>query len=172
MPSLMTFFFLFIFFVISQRIFELFLARRNEKILKAQGAVEFDKKGYVVIVIMHTAFFVSLIVEKLFLDRALNRYWIILIFFFFAAQILRYWAISALGTYWNTKILVLPKHKLIETGPYRYLKHPNYIAVVVEIAVIPMIFSCYITAIVFSIFNFLLLRRRVSLEESMLEEVY
>ncbi len=169
MPSSMTPFFLFILFVISQRIAELILARRNEKILKAQGAFEFDKNGYFIFVIMHTSFFVSLIFEKLFLNRTLNKYWIILVIFFLLAQILRYWVIKTLSIYWNTKILVLPKHKLIKTGPYKYLKHPNYVVVIIEIAVIPMIFSCYITVVVFSIFNILLLWRRVCLEESVLE---
>jgi methyltransferase len=164
MPSSITIFSVFILFVILQRIIELFLARRNEKILKAQGAIEYDKNGYVIIVIMHTVFFISLILEKLFLDRPLNRYWIILVILFALAQILRYWAIRTLGIYWNTKILVTPKHKLIRTGPYKYLKHPNYIAVSIELAVIPIFFSCYITALTFSLLNFLLLRRRVYME--------
>ena len=153
-------------FVISQRLIELLIAKRNERILKAQGGIEFDKNGYRVIVIRHVVFFVSLICEKVFLSRMLNSYWIIFAALFGVAQFLRYWAIKSLGVYWNTKILVLPNHKLVNTGPYKYLRHPNYIAVMTEIAVIPMIFSCYLTAAVFSVINLILLRRRIKIEES------
>ncbi len=166
----MTAFSIFLIFVILQRIAELLLARRNEKILKAQGAIEFDKNGYKAIAVMHVAFFISLISEKVFLQRTLNTYWIVFAVLFAGAQILRYWSIKTLGVYWNTKILVLPNHKLVITGPYKYLRHPNYIAVIVEIAVIPLIFSCYITAVIFSLINLILLRRRIKIEEDALKK--
>ena len=161
---------IFLLFVISQRLIELLIAKRNERILKAQGGIEFDKNGYRVIVIMHVVFFVSLICEKVFLSRMLNSYWIIFAALFGVAQFLRYWAIKSLGVYWNTKILVLPNHKLVIAGPYKFLRHPNYIAVIVEIAVIPLIFSCYLTACIFSVINFILLRRRIKIEESALRK--
>src|SRR3989337_2019151 len=165
-------FWLFLLFVILQRLTELLIAKRNERILKAQGGIEFDKNGYRVIVIMHVVFFVSLICEKVFLSRMLNSYWIIVAALFGVAQFLRYWAIKSLGVYWNTKILVLPNHQLINRGPYKYLRHPNYIAVIVEIAVIPLLFSCYITAIVVSVINLLLLNRRVRIEEMVLYRIW
>ncbi len=159
-------FWLFLLFVILQRLTELLIAKRNEKILKAQGAIEFDKNGYKAIAVMHVAFFISLISEKVFLQRTLNTYWIAFAVLFAGAQVLRYWAIKSLGVYWNTKILVLPNHQLINRGPYKHLRHPNYIAVVIEFAVIPLIFSCYLTAFVFSLINLILLRRRIKIEES------
>ena len=119
---------------------------------------------------MHVAFFISLISEKVFLQRTLNTFSIVFAVLFAGAQVLRYWAIKSLGVYWNTKILVLPNHKLVNTGPYKYLRHPNYIAVIIEIAVIPMIFSCYITAAVFSAINLILLRRRIKIEEDALKK--
>jgi len=161
---------IFLLFVISQRLIELLIAKRNERILKAQGGIEFDKNGYRVIVIMHVVFFVSLICEKVFLSRMLNSYWIIFAALFGVAQFLRYWAIKSLGVYWNTKILVLPNHKLVIAGPYKFLRHPNYLAVIVEIAVIPLIFSCYLTACIFSVINFILLRRRIKIEENALRK--
>src|SRR3972149_7594213 len=164
-------FWLFLLFVILQRLTELLIAKRNERTLKAQGGIEFDKNGYRVIVIMHVAFFVSLICEKVFLSRMLNSYWIIFAALFGVAQFLRYWAIKSLGVYWNTKILVLPNHQLINRGPYKYLRHPNYIAVIMELAVIPLLFSCYITPIVFSVINLLLLNRRVRVEEMVLYRI-
>src|SRR3989304_4431718 len=163
-------FWLFLLFVILQRLTELLIAKRNEKILKAQGAIEYDKNGYRVIAAMHVAFFISLICEKVFFQRALNTYWIVFVVLFVGAQVLRYWAIKTLGVYWNTKILVLPNHRLVNTGPYKYHRHPNYIAVIVEIAVIPLIFSCYLTACIFSVINFILLRRRIKIEENALRK--
>src|SRR5574341_253812 len=159
-------FLIFLFVLIVQRLIELLIAKRNERILKAQGAIEFDKNGYRMIAAMHVAFFISLISEKVFLHRTLNTYWFVFAVLFTGAQVLRYWAIKSLGVYWNTKILVLPNHKLVITGPYKYLRHPNYVVVITEVAVIPLIFSCYLTAFVFSLINLILLRRRIRIEES------
>lgn len=148
-----------------QRLSELLIARRNERTLRSEGAVEYDAPGYKAIVLMHIAFFVSMIAEFFILGRSLNPYWIPLLFIFTAAQIIRYWAISSLGKYWNTRILAVPGAKPVTKGPYKYMRHPNYLAVIIEIAVIPLIFSCYVTAIVFSILNLMLLRRRITIEE-------
>jgi methyltransferase len=87
------------------------------------------------------------------------------------AQLLRYWAIRSLGKFWNTRILIVPGERLVTMGPYRYLKHPNYVSVIIEIAVIPLIFSCYITAAVFTVLNILALRRRIKIEESALSRL-
>jgi methyltransferase len=73
-----------------------------------------------------------------------------------------------LGYNWNTKILVRPNDIPVRGGPYKYLNHPNYLSVVIEIAVIPLIFSCYITAVIFSLLNLLLLKRRIRIEEEAL----
>jgi methyltransferase len=162
-------FWIFLLFVILQRIVELVIAKRNERIVRAKGGIEFDKKGYKVMVAMHVAFFISLVLEKVLLKRSLNSLWIFFAILFVLAQFLRYWAISSLGVYWNTRILVVPNSKLVTSGPYKYLRHPNYVAVIAEIAVIPLIFSCYITAAVFSVLNLILLRRRIRIEEEALQ---
>jgi methyltransferase len=163
-------FLIFFLFIIFQRTVELALAKRNEKILKSQGGIEFDKDGYRVIVAMHIAFFISLICEKVFLHRTPNTYWALFVTLFVGAQVLRYWAIRSLGVHWNTKVLVIPGKKLAAGGPYKYVRHPNYLAVIIEIAVIPLIFSCYITATVFSLLNLILLRRRIKIEECVLRK--
>lgn len=150
--------------LLMQRIVELAMAKRHEKILKKTGAVEFDRKGYPFIVAMHAAFFVSLPVETLLLKRSVSPFWIILLVVFAAAQFLRYWAISSLGVYWNTRIIVAPNHPTINKGPYRFLRHPNYVAVITELAVVPLIFSCYFTAVVFTLLNSILLQRRIRIE--------
>lgn len=163
-------FLIFLLFVISQRAAELALARRNEKILKSQGAIEFDKDGYRVIVAMHVVFFISLVSEKVFLHRTLNTYWTLFATLFVGAQVLRYLAIRSLGVHWNTKVLVIRGKKLVTRGPYKYIRHPIYISVIIEIAVIPLIFSCYITTTIFSLLNLILLRRRIKIEEGALRE--
>lgn len=162
-------FLIFLFVLILQRLSELMYARKNEKIMKEKGAIEYDSRGYSVIVVMHVLFFVSLIAEKVYMERSYNSLSLIFLTLFLGAQFLRYWAISTLGTFWNTRIIVLPGSEPVRKGPYRYLKHPNYIAVAIELAVIPLIFSCYITAVTFSIINLILLRRRIETEENVLK---
>lgn len=164
----MKIFLLFLSLLIIQRLSELLLARRNERTLKEMGAREYDSKGYRTIVLMHAAFFVSLTAEYILLDRTVSAFWPLLVTAFALAQALRYWAITSLGIFWNTRILVVPGGELVRKGPYMYMKHPNYIAVTVEIAVIPLIFSCYITCVLFSILNLVALRRRIRIEESAL----
>jgi len=164
----MTFFIIFLSIIIIQRISELILSKKNENYLRSRGAVEYDKKGYKYIVLMHNLFFISVITEFLLLERQLNEYWQVLLIIFICTQLLRYWAIYSLGKRWNTKVLVLSDTELINSGPYKYIKHPNYMAVIIEIAVIPLLFSCYYTAIVFSILNLIVLKRRIRIEEEAL----
>jgi methyltransferase len=161
-------FWIFLTFLLVQRVSELLLAKRNERVARVKGAVEYDEKGYKVIVLMHIFFFISLISEYILLARTLSNFWVPLLILFIIAQILRYWAISTLGYYWNTKILVTPNTSPIRTGPYKYLNHPNYLSVILEIAVIPLIFSCYITSMIFTLLNLVLLKRRMRIEEQAL----
>jgi len=164
----MSLFWIFLIILIIQRVSELFLARRNERVARSKGAREYDEKGYKVIVLMHIFFFTSLISEYIFLDKTLNHFWAPLLILFVCAQALRYWAIGTLGYYWNTKILITPNTSPVRMGPYKYINHPNYLAVVFEIAVIPLIFSCYITAVIFTLLNLVLLKRRIRIEEEAL----
>lgn len=164
----MSYFAAFYIFLIVQRVSELFLAKRNEAATRKLGAVEYDREGYKYIVLLHTGFIICLLAEKLLLDRQLNSFSLLLFIIFVLTQLLRYWALSSLGIYWNTRILVVPNLNLVKKGPYKYIKHPNYLAVITEIAVIPLIFSCYLTAIVFTILNLVTLRRRIRIEEKAL----
>lgn len=167
----MKIFLIFLTLIILQRLSELLLAKRNEKTVRSEGAVEYDAPGYKVIVLMHTAFLVSFAAEYFLLGRSLSPYWLPLVCVFVLAQLLRYWAIRSLGKFWNTRILIVPGERLVTTGPYKYLRHPNYVSVVIEIAVIPLIFSCYITAAVFTALNILALRRRIRIEKSALSSL-
>lgn len=155
-------------FLLAQRFIELSISKQHEKFLMKLGAVEIDKLGYRVIVLMHAAFFFSIVIESLLLKRTPSHYWIILSMIFAVAQMLRYWAIASLGVYWNTKIITMPNHPLIRRGPYRFIRHPNYVAVVTEIAIVPLIFSCYVTAAAFTLANAIILHRRIRIETAAL----
>lgn len=150
------FFTVFMIFVIIQRLIELIVAKNNEKWSKERGAIEFGSEHYKYIIALHVLFFISLIVEY-GLDPKLTNGWQILFVIFVFAQILRYWSLFSLGKYWNTKILVIPNATAISKGPYRFIKHPNYLVVALELLTIPLIFGAYVTAIVFSLCNFILL---------------
>lgn len=163
------FFWIFIIVLLFQRAGELLIARKNEKRIRARGAIEYDPTGYSYIVILHIFFIISLISEKYILDTLLHPYYPVFLFIFLLTQGLRYWSIYSLGEYWNTKVLILPGAERICSGPYRYLSHPNYLAVCLEFLVIPLIFSCYFTAICFSILNLIALKRRISREEDALK---
>ena len=159
---------LLIFLVLAQRISELIISRRNELKLMQAGAKELDRNGYRLLIGMHVAFFISMILEVTILKKGLNGWWIFLVLIFLAAQVLRYGAMASLGIYWNTKILVAPNHPIIRKGPYKLLRHPNYIAVVMELAVIPLMFSCYITSVVFTLLNAIMMSRRMRIETAAL----
>lgn len=158
-------------FVIIQRIAELVYAKRNEKLAFQKGGVEFDRGGYKVIVLMHTCFFLSLITEFFYFSQSLNKYWYVYGALFLLAQALRYWTIATLGTKWNTRIIVVPGSSFVTNGPFRFMKHPNYAAVITEILVLPMMFSCYITAGLFTVLNLLALKRRIRIEEQALTKL-
>ncbi len=165
------FFYFFIGFVILQRVTELIIAKRNEKESKSLGGYEIDRNGYIPIVLMHTLFFISFFAEYYFLHKEINVFSIYLLIIFILTQILRYWAIFSLGIQWNTRIIIIPGAKLVRKGPYRIFNHPNYIAVTIELAVLPLIFSCYITSIIFSILNAVILSRRIKIENTALGEL-
>lgn len=152
-------FILFILFVILLRIAELFVARRNEKWMLQNGAVEYGKKHYPFIVALHSLFFVSLFVEYSMLQHPSFSLVLLLIYILLIA--FKIWVIASLGKYWNTKIFRIQNTPLIKKGIYKYIKHPNYLIVVAEIALIPLIFQLYCTAIVFTLFNAIMLTVRI-----------
>lgn len=155
----------FLAFVIFQRICELVIAKRNEKWMKAQGGVEFGKTHYLFIVFVHALFFISLCLEVLVQEKDISRFWPVLVSLFLVTQLGRIWALSSLGKYWNTKIIVVPHASVIKKGPYKFLKHPNYLIVTLEFLVIPLLFQAYGTLIAFSLLNALILMIRIPAEE-------
>ena len=115
---------------------------------ESQGAFEAGAGHYPIMVSMHMAFFISLILEVLVIDRPLSPLWIALLTLFLIAQIARVWCLTSLGKFWNTKIIILPGADVVGKGPYKFIRHPNYVIVATELLVLPLMFSAYFTAIV------------------------
>ncbi|MFS0690946.1 isoprenylcysteine carboxylmethyltransferase family protein [Sporosarcina sp. 179-K 8C2 HS] len=156
--------------IILQRIIELFIAKRNEKWMKSQGAFEAGSSHYPYMVAMHIFFFIALITEVLFFQRQLSAIWPIWLAIFLAAQLLRIWCLTSLGKFWNTKIIVLPNAHVVRKGPYKWLRHPNYMIVATELLVLPLLFNAFITAVVFSLLNIWMMSVRIPTEEQALRK--
>jgi methyltransferase len=154
-----------------QRLLELRLSRRHERSLRARGAVERGREHYPLMVGLHVLWLLSTLVEGILRGPGLPVYWPIPLGLFLLVQPLRYWAIFSLGEYWNTRVLVVPGTRLVRRGPYRYLRHPNYVVVAVEILTFPLIFGAWVTALIFSILNAALLYVRIREENRALAEL-
>jgi methyltransferase len=154
-----------------QRLFELVLARANERKARALGAVERGQGHYPFVVALHILWLVSTLVEGLLRGPDFPAYWLVPLALFLLVQPLRYWAILSLGENWNTRILVVPGANLVRRGPYRYLSHPNYVVVVVEILAFPLTFGAWITALVFTVLNAAVLSLRIREENRALAEL-
>ncbi len=164
------FFTLLISFIILQRLVELYIAKKNEAWMKARGAYEVGREHYKYIVSLHVMFLFSLVAEVYIGEKEMAEWGWLPLLVFILAQCLRFWSIKSLGRRWNTRIIVLPKD-VVRTGPYRFLKHPNYVTVAIEILVIPLIFQAYWTAVIFSVLNaVVLLGIRIPVEERALND--
>ncbi len=159
-------FILFISFVILLRIGELVLSKSNEKWLLQNGAVEYGQKHYPFIVALHVLFIISVIFE--YSIQSDPTYNLFLIVFYVLLLAFKAWIILSLGKFWNTKIYHIPNRMLVTKGLYNYIKHPNYLVVIIEIAVIPLIFNLYYTAITFSVLNAIMLFVRIKEENKVL----
>jgi methyltransferase len=147
-----------------ERLAELIYSTRNAQALRARGAVEIGKSHYPLFVVLHAAWLVSLVIS-LPHPVSLRWGWLAL---FGALQMARVWVLVSLGPYWTTRVLTLPDAPLVRTGPYRFLRHPNYVIVVCEIASLPLAFGEYAVAIGFSLLNAALLAWRITVEEGAL----
>lgn len=156
-----------------ERLFELRLSSRNATRQLALGAEEFGRGHFPVMVALHTAFLFACAAEllafhpPLWLGLALPALAVAL-----AAQGLRYWAVWTLGDRWNTRVIARRGDAPVTRGPYRYLRHPNYLAVVLELAAVPLIHGCWRTALCFGLGNAALLAVRIPAEERAMGELY
>lgn len=149
-----------------ERLVELRSAGRNRRRLLAEGALEVGAGDYRWMVVLHTAFLISCLAEVWWYSPPIRwssalPFAILLV----AAQILRLWSLRTLGRRWTTRILVLPGESVVAAGPYRWIRHPNYLAVVIEILALPLLLGAWRTALVFSLANGWVLVRRIRSEE-------
>jgi methyltransferase len=149
-----------------ERLFELWLSRRNARRALARGGIECDADHYGFMKVLHTAFLVSCAAEVVLLRRAFHpALAIAMVVAVVLAQALRYWAIWSLGERWNVRVIVVPGDPVITRGPYRVVRHPNYAAVAIEGVALPMIHTAWLTALCFTLANAVLLAVRIACEE-------
>ncbi len=152
-----------------ERIAELFVARRNAALSFAKGAKEFGKEHYPYMVLLHLFLLFGCVVEVWFFDRSFSPIvGALSLSLAVFCQALRWWVIYTLGFMWNTRVIVVPGCARISHGPFRWLKHPNYVAVVIEGIVLPLGHGAWFTALVFTIANAVLLTIRIRCEEKAL----
>lgn len=159
--------------LIAERLYELTLARRNARRAFARGAIEVGTRHYRAMVAVHAMFIVSCAIESEFFARTIPALlgWSALAGWI-AAIALRYWSIWTLGERWNTRIIVIPGASPIRRGPYRFLRHPNYLAVAIEMIAVPLLGGAVVTAVTFSILNAILLAIRIPAEEHTMGAAY
>jgi methyltransferase len=150
----------------AQRFVELCISRRNANRALADGGLESGEGHYRTMVGMHAAWLLACAAESIAMPRTISP---ILstgaLAIAASAQVLRYWAIWTLGERWNTRIVVIPGAAPVTGGPYRYLRHPNYLAVMIEVAAIPLMRANWYAAIGFSMANAILMAVRIPAEE-------
>lgn len=151
--------------VLLQRCGELVLARANSMRLLDLGAVEVDRAGYKWFVVLHAGWLIGL---ALTVPAATPPYWPLLVLFLLL-QVGRVWVIASLGRRWTTRLIVRPGAALVTSGPYRLFRHPNYLIVVGEVAILPLAFNAPALAVGFSACNAALLLRRMRLEHAALD---
>ena len=155
----MTLNFLILALVTAQRLGELWLSKRNTARLLASGAREHAPGHYPLIVALHTAW---LLVLWLFaLPRPVDGFWLAM---FALIELARIWVLYSIGSRWTTRIIVPPKETLVRHGPYRWVNHPNYLVVIAEIAILPLVFGLWQVALIFSALNAAILTIRIRAE--------
>jgi methyltransferase len=152
-----------------ERLAELVVSNRNAAWSLARGGTETGRGHYPPMVLLHTGLLVGAVLEVLLADRpfvpALG--WPMLAVLA-GSQGLRWWCIATLGPRWNTRVIVVPGLPLVQAGPYRWLRHPNYLAVVAEGVALPLVHTAWVTAATFTVLNALLLRTRIRVENAAL----
>ena len=157
--------------VAAERLFEVGLSNRNRLWALSEGGYEVGKRHYPVMVVLHALFLPACGLEVVLLERPWRpELGLPMLGAVALTMALRYWAISSLGRRWNTRVVVIQCRPLETGGPYRWMRHPNYLAVVVEMAALPLVHGAWCTALAFSVANALLLRVRLQVEERALAQ--
>ena len=151
-----------------QRFGELAISARHARRVRARGAHESGAGHFPLIVLVHVLFPLCLVAETALLGATPGRWWPAWLALWAGAQLLRYSAIHALGDRWNVRILVVPGEAPVQSGPYRFLRHPNYVAIVAELFAGPMVFGAWRTALLITVVNAFALRLRIRAENAAL----
>jgi methyltransferase len=158
--------------VAAERVAELVVAQRHLRWARERGAVESGQGHYPAMVVLHTALLIGCLVEVHVLDRPFVAWLgVPMLVVVLAAQALRWWCIRTLGNQWNTRVVVVPGLPLVDRGPYRWFRHPNYVAVVAEGVALPLVHGAWLTALVFTVLNAALLTTRIRCENRLLAGV-
>jgi len=152
-----------------ERLAELVVSRRNLAWARSRSGCEYGFGHYPLMVCLHTGLLVACLIEAAHRSFVPALGWPMLVVVVLA-QALRWWCITILGPRWNTRIIVVPGLPLVDRGPYRWLRHPNYVAVVLEGLALPLVYSAWVTALVFTAVNAALLRVRISTENAALAQ--
>jgi methyltransferase len=157
-----------------ERAGELILSRRNARRAFARGAVEVGQRHYRVMAVFHTLFLVACAADALWRWHAATppALAFTMLALALAAQALRYWAITTLGERWNVRVIVIPDALPVMSGPYRWVRHPNYVAVAIELLCVPLIHGAWPIALGFSLGNGALMLVRIRAEETALGHRY
>jgi methyltransferase len=151
------------------RLVELALSRRHQRALRARGAAPVPEPVYAAMVALHTGILVGAVVEVLALGRPfVAAVGIPALALVALANALRFWVIATLGPHWNVRVVPSMPLGVITAGPYRFVRHPNYVAVFVELAALPLVHGAVLTAVAGTALHVLVLRRRIRLEEAVL----
>ena len=155
-----------------ERLAELAITMRNSAWSFAHGGYERGQSHYPFMVALHTAFLAGCLIEVANADRAFVPAlgWPMLAVVV-ASEALRWWCIATLGPQWNTRVIVVPGLPRVSSGPYRWMRHPNYVALVIEGVALPLVHTAWITAVVFTVINAWLLSIRLRVENAALSDL-
>ncbi|MDZ4744803.1 MAG: isoprenylcysteine carboxylmethyltransferase family protein [bacterium] len=155
----------------AQRMIELAISVRNRDKAIARGGAEYGANHFWMFALLHSSWILGMYVETIFLQRSAAPWWPLALVLGIVLQGLRYWTIATLGEAWNTRIVVWPGMRRVTNGPYRWVRHPNYIIVGIELALIPLAFGCWITAVLATLANAaILFFVRIPAEERALDD--
>ena len=157
--------------VVLERLLELVITERNARRLRERGGFEVGQGHFLPMALLHGGLLVAAPLEVFWLERAfVPLLGVVALLAVAGTMALRYWAITSLGDRWTTRVFVVPGEPPVARGPYRWMRHPNYLAVIMEVAALPLVHTAWLTALAFSIGNALVLRTRIRVEEQALQD--
>lgn len=153
----------------AERVVEITLSRRHAAWALARGGKAYGESHFFFMKLLHVGLFAGCAGEVVFFSRPfLPALAVPMLGLALAAQALRYWAVRTLGRYWNVRVIVVPGAPPVSSGPYGFVRHPNYLAVAIEGLAVPLIHTAWATALIFTVLNAVLLKKRIRCEEEAL----